>query len=257
MNKYASGGHFGDVIHSLYVIKKIYEQTKEKGELYLIQNLEDGHFTRHVKYVCDDIRDVLMKQEYISKVSHEIEIGENYLNLSAWRKSSLLLKVPWTELLTDFYSLPNPNKVEPWIKLDTKNTSVSDKVLIHQSVVEFRKSPYFPWENIIKNNNCIFITYSESEYNNFKFKDMVDVIYMKNFTDCCELLNGCKFYIGNLTSITAIAHAMGIPRLTELISRDALHYRDEYKYFDNYFHICHYNNKNEKYLEGIDKFITL
>lgn len=256
MIKYVSGGHFGDVIHSLYVIKKNYEEKNEKGELYLVQNLGEGLFTRPVELICNEIRSILTNQEYLSLVSHEYEKNLPYYNLSGWRNSNKLLKVCWTELLCDFYNFSLPEeKIRPWIKVSEKNPLFENKVVIHQSIVNFRKSDTFPWENIIKNNDCIFVGYGDLEYNNFEFKHLVDVHYMKDFSECCSILNTCKFYVGNLTSITAIAHSMGIPRLTELAGRDSEHYKDEFKYFDNFFYISEYHGNSE--LNGIQKFINL
>lgn len=256
MNKFVSGGHFGDVIHILYAIKKIYESTNVKGELCLSDTLVPKSFKRPVELICEEIKEILLKQEYISNIVSNVEKDVEYVNLSAWRHSNFLFKTCWTEMLSNVYNLPAPtDKIKPWINFDKKNQLYSDKILIHQSAVNFRKSKSFPWENIINNNKCLFITYSNIEYELFKYKNIVDVVYMKDFEECCTLLNSCKFYVGNLTSITAIAHAMGVPRLVELSNADSIHYKDEYKYFDNFYYISEYHNNS--YLDGIEKYIQI
>lgn len=80
---------------------------------------------------------------------------------------------------------------------------------------------------------------------------------MKDFEECCLILNSCKFYIGNLTSVTAIAQAMGIPRLIELntANLDHIHYIGEKCYFDNLWFLT--DNDDIKNLEGIENFLKI
>ena len=80
---------------------------------------------------------------------------------------------------------------------------------------------------------------------------------MRDFEECCLILNSCKLYIGNLTSITAIAHAMGVPRLIELYTKnsDYIHYIGEKKYFDNFWYLT--EDKEVNFLDGLVKLLNV
>lgn len=255
--KYVSGGHFGDLIHQLYVVKNIYEKTKLKGKIYLTDKRGelDGLFYKSIQEVSDEIKKVFTNQEYIESVEPYLEDIENIINISSWRYSDIIYKKCWTEMLTEIYEL-TPPKGLPWLKYEEKDSRFEGKVVIHESFVWYRKFDNFPWQEIIKNNDCIFVSFEETQYNEFKHKDSVELYLMKDFEECCKILNSCKFYVGNLTSVTAVAHALGVPKLVELVTegfRDCMHYLDEKKYSKDFYYIS--ENENIISTDGMEIFI--
>jgi FkbM family methyltransferase len=252
--RYTCSGHFGDLIHELYVIKKNYERTKLKGVLNLVVKTgdHDGSFLRPIDEVVNELCNPLKKQEYILDVNNSTDIN---IDLGLWRYSEYRYKTCWTNYLTSVYSLIKPKRNDPWLKIEKKDSSFEGKILIHQSNKWYRKIDNFPWEEILKNNKCTFISFSVEEYENFKYKDLVDLYIVKDFDECCSILNSCKFYIGNLTSITAIAQAIGTPKLLEMFMyyRDCIHYIGEKEYSDNFFYISELDDV--KNLDGLEKFI--
>lgn len=252
---FISGGKTGDLLHSLMVIKTICEQENKLGVLYItnvdIYGGDNFHFDMHKTYY--DLEPIIMSQPYIHSfhILRVDEVIDEYINLNEWRKSDLIFKTNWINLLCDTFKINPPT--EPWLVYG-KNEEYKNKILIHQSL--HRKIDNFPWEKIVKENNCTFITNISTlhEYEEFKFKNNVDLISCDTFSDLVTIINSCKFFIGNMSTPLALSHCLGKPHLCELIYPDEYHYIGEEKYIKNCYYI---NNDGKTNLNGINNFINL
>lgn len=249
------GGKTGDLLHNLMVIKTICESNNFKGVLYITNNRgyggDDFHFD--IKKTYDDLEPMIMSQDYIESF-HILIDGENignFINLNQWRWSKLFFKSNWIDLLCDNYQIDPP--IEPWIK-SNKIEGLEETILIHRSL--HRHTPNFPWEKIVNDNRCKFITNINSieEYDSFPFKDKVELLTCNTFNDFVQSINSCKFFIGNMSTPLAISHGLGKPHLCELYSVDEIHYIGDEKYVKDYFYISPSGNNN---LDGIDRYLNL
>ena len=258
---YSTTGNIGDLFHELYVVKNYYKQTGLKGNIFL-KNKEhhlDGTFVRDLYDISTELNNTLKLQEYFNGCYVYNSMIENVISLDSWRRSEFLYNKCWTEMLCNVYEIDLPiGTNSPWIEQNTINENYKNKVVIHQSTE--RKTKYFPWENIIDNNECIFISFEERQYNEFQHREKVPLVLMKNFEECISILQSCKFYVGNLTSITALSHCLQIPRLLEFeVFRDNIHVGDyihnqeELKYSDNYFYYS--DNLDVRHINGISKYL--
>lgn len=252
---FVSGGKTGDLLHNLMVVKSICETQNKRAILYITNVSSYGgdsfHFDIHKTYY--DLEPIIMSQPYIESfhiLSVDDVIGE-YINLNQWRKSELLYKTNWINLLCDKFQINPP--LEPWL-IFNKKEGLEDTILIHRSL--HRNNNNFPWEKIVNEYKCTFITNISTlhEYDEFKFKNNVDLISCETFSDLVMSINSCKFFIGNMSTPLALAHCLGKPHLGELIFPDEIHYIGEEKHIKDYYYI---NDGDVSYLDGINKFINL
>lgn len=279
---YLASGRLGDLIHTLYVVKKDYEKYGTKANIFVTGHnyyLPGDGFSNSVENAVLEISPILLKQNYINSVQtwdekdynftkrtkerflvfrDETNYGPEYINLSSWRLSPLLFKRGWTEILTDWYGIPNQDlPIHPWIEIEP-SLEFSDKILVFRNTI--RKNERFPWPEILENNQCLFVDINEKAYNDFEFKHLVDLKVFDSLEKLFQALKGCKFYVGNLTGITAFAHCMGVPRLIELDDLgdgklDFPHYFYERNLFRDLF--CISSDDKLSDLKGIEEFISI
>ena len=260
---YSTTGNVGDLFHELYVVKRYNELTNLKGNIYLKYpgHSYDGRFIRDLNDVCNEINQTFSNYEYFNKCFVNDDRVPNMISLDSWRYSENLFKLCWTEMFCKEYELELPKgEVEPWVYKINQVQDFKNKVLIHQSTE--RKTNTFPWEKILENNDCIFISFEEKQYDSFEFKNKVPLLLLEDFSECISLLSSCKFYVGNLTSVSAIAQCMKIPRLLEFVFvandgkyvGDFVHNMEESKYSDNLFY--HSDNIDVRKLTGISQYIN-
>jgi len=245
------GGRTGDLIHCLYAVKEITKKQNKKANLYITDNTSLGGdlFHHPIDKTFADLYPIIISQKYINSFNILTENLDQYINLNFWRRSPDFFKKNWINILSNLYDIPFNN--ENWISYK-KNKNFEDKILIHRSTWRF--SEKFPWENIVKKNNCVFITTDINEYNLFTYRNNVDLHYCETFSDLVECINSCKFFIGNMSTPLALSHGLGVPRLAELYIGDQVHYIGEEKILNNYFY---FTDNLENNINGIDKFINL
>lgn len=254
-NIFVCGGRLGDVIHNLLVIKHFYELTKTKGILYITNDKKLGgdKFSSSIEETYNDIKPFILHQEYIEEfyLLPEGERPKDFNNLNRWRRSPLFMKLSWIDILQDLHKIVYDYK--PWIKFD-KVDYLSDIVLIHRSVNKNRHTDNFPWKSITINNKCKFITCDKHEWDQFPFKDNVDLLLVDSFSELVKSINSCKFFIGNMSLPLAIAHSIGKPHLAELIEPDGIHYEGDKKFIDDFFYI---KKNREEHIYKIDEWIKI
>jgi len=214
-NIYLSGGRTGDLIHVLSVIYANWVNGKGKGILYISDRHGGDNFSLGVNKTCDDIKPILMHQEYIQDViMYTNQDLSTFINLNEWR-NYIHLKFNWFDMLSHVYKI-NMFNVK-WIHLNesyNKYPELKDIIVIHHSLE--RKNNDFPWEKIISNNKCIFITCNINEYNNFKYKHLIEPYIANNLVDFVSMIYSSKCFIGNMSMPCALAWAIGHPLLCAL-----------------------------------------
>lgn len=206
---YLCGGALGDTIFLLYVIKQKYEMENRKGNLYI----EPKNFTRDINQTYKDIYDFVKFQEYIDvfEIYDGIQIIDVDLNI--WRYAQA--NKNFIQILSNTYKIPY--SLNQWCSYKY-NDYFKDKIIIHRG--ERRKSDKFPWESIVTKNKCIFLTCERHLYDDFPYKNLVELYITDSLNEVITILNSCKFVISNQTAIQAITLALNKPCLIELFAAE-------------------------------------
>ena len=255
---YISGGLLGDFINGLYIIHKNFELTNKKGVLTLC-NLKNANFRFPLVHTYSDLYNIIISQEYIDDFIYDTQItsfdqidSSKYINLSTWYTSRLLYKTDWINIFTNHYNLNGINTNFPWLKHKTKDERFKDVVFIHQN--KGVENTFI--SNLIKKNNCIFLTCNINEYHNSPYKNITTSCHVcENLFELCTMINSCKFFIGSQSSPLAIAYAMGKECLGEFLGGDAVHYINMENYNKNFYWF--YNNTVSPNYNTITNYIDI
>jgi hypothetical protein len=246
---YTCKGALGDLIHLLYVIDSNYKNTGMKGKLLITP----GEFTRDITQTYNDIQNFITQQEYILEFKIQSPSDTDIdIDLNKWRNTTIFFKTDWISLLTNRYNLPIPQQVTPWLHIGNlkSNYPYEGTIVVHRSLR--RNSSKFPWEFILKQNRCLFVSCDDNEYNKFKWKELVPFRKAETFDELVYAIYKSKFYIGNQSSPLAIAYGFMKPCLAELSKTEEIYYKGLTKYNSNYYWI----SLNESYLNGINKWLN-
>jgi hypothetical protein len=232
---YLTGPKLGDFINSLMVCKRNYEISGFKAKIFL-SNI-GCNFEKGLDFTYNDLYPVLKKQDWFE--SFEIYDNQSIdINLVSFRYSNLLYRDNWLNIfLKTFLNEKNTPKDYKWIEISEKDDSLKDVLLINRSVrIPLTQKSSKKYEEIIKNNqNAKFICFDEEQYNNFKFKNNVEMLKVSCLYDFFIKINSCKLFLGNQSSPTTIASSLNKPRIIELCEGlDSIHYRLDNLYYSNF-----------------------
>lgn len=213
MDTFICKGALGDLIHLLSVIYIRWVQTGNKGVLVIY---DDGEFRKNVISTYNDIREFMLRQKYIGgfhlTTKEVVNNIKDTVDLNKWRMSPYVWKGDWNFILSMTYHIPMP--LVPWIS-HVQKPEFSTKIVIHTTST--RNYDLFPWESILtKNDECVFVSCYEEEYDRFKHKHLVDFHKANGFDDFVNIIGSCKYFVGNQTCSLAVACALNKQCLAEL-----------------------------------------
>lgn len=235
------GGRLGDFFHSLIFCNYYYKLYNKKTKLFL-ENENGWFYFGHLR-AYNDLKSIIEEQPYIE----QFDVIENCttsvdINLNNFRYTDWIFKTGWSDVIL--------KKFMPDITYRFRNTKTlhittepkySDTVVIHRKPRgEFTDEIRNMYESAIKNFNCIFLVEKHNIhlYDELPLQVKPELVVADSLYDICKIINSAKYYIGNETGYTAIAHTTNTPRLVELLQDlDAPHYTEEIKYFDNLSYI--------------------
>ena len=220
---YVSSGRLGDVIQVLGVIHARWKAGFGKGIFMISEDprLRGDTFNFGLEATYVDLGGLLAHQEYIESF-HMHRTGdmfpEKLINLSAWRYVNGG-GANWIQMLERVYNVTFPSPSGPWLK--APSLSPIDQLLFHGKVAIHRSymrhhNELFPWEAIVTLNPCVFVTCNMKEYEGFAWKDKVEVYHAKNLSEYAGAIASSRFYVGNQSSPSALAWALGKRCLIEL-----------------------------------------
>ena len=249
--KFVAGGKTGDLLHTLYAVKGICKKLDAKADLYITDNTAYGGDSFHfpIEKTYADLKDLILKQDYVNSFSILKDNLQTFVNLNNWRTSPKLFNTCWINILCEQYEIHKSKS--SWIESDNDNR-FTNKVVIHRSLSRF--SNKFDWRSVVNNNDCVFVTSDKREYDYFPHKEKVELYEWSNFDDLARVIKSSKFFVGNMSTPLSLAHGLGVPRLAELYITDQVHYIGEADYFENYFY---HSDTEPSRLYGIEKFIKL
>lgn len=250
-------GKLGDMIHSLVAVKGLCQKENKKA----IFHIYDLGWDFGIENTYRELYPILMQQEYMHEFKilpkesynlHPVQtpwqntpieifdktlLEEGYVDLGAYIRSPYIFKNCWTELYSktwDFNVVPFENK---WIRYNKINTDLTDKILFHRKVD--RQNPDFPYEEILSRlshyrDKFIFVSTFDHDYAAFPYRSVMPFMRIQTLDEWFTSINSCALIISNLTSPTAIAHAMDKLRIVEVLQNEnAYHCIGEEKYSNN------------------------
>lgn len=234
--KYILGGRMGDLIHALWVVKN----TPGIHDLYITdrRDLHSDGFLHPIEKTIEELAPIINVQNYVS--SFQVYNDEQATNLNLWRRHAY--SASWTQLLSNTFGVPTVGG--KWIEHSRTATGFFDKIVVHCSVHEARRGHH--WEIVMDKygEQCVFVG-SPEEYSAFGYP--MPHHQPGDLSEYFNIINSCKFFIGNQSAPLAIAHALDVPRLAMLNEVDKIHYVGEEKFFNNFYWIA----KDTNHFEGL------
>jgi len=231
MINFLSGGKVGDFIHTLFAAKNICEQKGKRARIFLGGG---DDWTFGVNRAYKDLYSLVMMQPYVE--SFHVYGGEKIdINLNSWRDVVATVHAEtghydscWTELLMKEYDIDPPDTYK-WLTAPKDDSVTKGKVVIHFSL---RHDTGLEIERYM-GNDAVFITSNYKEWLAFPYRDWAYLHYLDNITDMANAINSSSLFIGNQSSMFAIASALDVPRIVGLHPDAAPFYIGECKYSDN------------------------
>jgi hypothetical protein len=245
---FAGGGKVGDFINSLYVVSRLAEAP---ADLFITGCYGGDPFSRGVEASYSDLVELVAKQPYIKSFNISGTISEEFINLNAWRLGDKLYKANWTEIFDTMYGLPRQEKFTPYLHVEA-DERFKDYIVIHRSTQ--RHTNNFPWEDIIKNNNVVFVGFDKNEINTLPNASLIEYYAPKNFHEYACIIKGAKGFIGNQSSPLTLAYGVGQRIFAELHSIDSIHYFYNKPFRENFFYI---SDTGAFSIEGLDAFVKI
>lgn len=231
------GGRMGDLIHALWVVKN----TPGIHDLFITdrRDLHSDGFIYPIEKTVQELKPILIQQNYIR--SFQVYNDGSATNLNLWRRHAY--SASWTKLLSNTFGVPvNGGK---WIDYHKTAIEFLGKIVIHCSVHQARRGDH--WRIIMDKyeGQCIFVG-NQEEYDAFGFS--LPFHQPETLSEYFNIINSCKFFIGNQSAPLAIAHSLDVPRLAMLNEVDKLHYIGEEKYFKNFYWLA----RDSHHFEGLN-----
>jgi hypothetical protein len=241
MSKFLLGGRLGDLIHVLWVAKN----TPGKHDFFITdrRDLHSDGFQYPLQQTVDELLPVLAPQSWFNSLTiydNQIEFGETLGNLSMWRR--YVYSNSWTPLLASTFGPAATGG--PWIELP-KISGWEEMIVFHCSVHAARRGHWNVAIDKYNDHRAVFVG-TEEEYRLFGYQ--MEFYQPKNLREHFDIINSCKYFIGNQSAPLAMAHSLDVPRLAILNKVDEIAYRGEEKYFKNFSWI----SDSDFFFEGIN-----
>jgi len=228
----------GDLFHSMILPKFLYDSGKGKADIYLCEYYDK--FNAGLEHTFNQLQEIIDLQDYVSSFQIFNEPGKIDIDLGSFRMSPMLANGPFWQLFLHTWIRPLPDlpRNYKWITVP-KLSGYEDVLYINRSHV-WNGGPMTEktLEKYRQAMSCfsrkIFVTNETSQYDEFPLKDECELFVPKNLMEMCQVMTSCNSFLGNQSGPLAIASAMNVPRIGELMGyRAHLHYINDNIWYDN------------------------
>ena len=235
------GGKLGDFIHCMYVPFYLYKTTGMRSNIFICDSgnsyFNNANFEFGLQNTFRELIPIVMQQEYVK--SFNIWSGEkNDINTIKFRDSEFLYKTCWTEILTNtFFGVSQKPLHGAWMRYDKSETQKKSTLLISRKVKNPMTSKLVDaYEKEIKKyENAIYLGTPEN-YDQFPLKHLCQNQNPQTLSDWFFSMNSAEAFLANQSGPGAMACALNVPRVIELLPKathlDDIHYIGEAKYSD-------------------------
>jgi len=218
---FSHSGNAGDIIYALPTVKKIFDFTAAKINIYLKidQKLQIPSYFKHPlgNVMLNDsmskmLIPLLASQEYINHCG--ILSNETIdINLDDFRKSGISLSQGDIARWCSYLLGVTPELHKPWLKVPAE-TTYQNSIVIARS--ERYRNPLIDYSFLNKYDDLVFIGV-RSEYDDIK-KSIPKIKWktVDSFLHLAQLIAGCKFFIGNQSFPYSVAEGLKVPRILEI-----------------------------------------
>jgi len=207
---FVSGGHLGDFIHQLSVVKEAYRVTGRKAVLYIFDRGGQRPFERGVYATYHDLCPLLGKEEYIE--AFWMYGGQPYdHDLSDWIAPDIYER-SWRNILSKYGYGWNTS---PWVHVDPM-PGYEEVTFISTSV---RWNDRIDYADLVSQcTNPMFLAVVTDTYNDFFRRTGIElpVVLCPDLLTLARTLQGCRLFIGTLSMPLALADALGKNRIALL-----------------------------------------
>ena len=225
------GARMGDFIHCMYVPYHLWKTRGIKSNIF-ISEVGDV-FDHGFKQTFEELTPIIMQQEYVE--SFQAWNGQHieyYTPL--FRNNKYLFKKCWKEMLLSIFFNDEKPLEGGWMTFNEPNKFEKTLVINRRN-----KNEYFPvvknsYElEIAKFSKAIFAG-GANQFKEFGSNHLCEHYSPQSLTDWFSIISKGSFFLGNQSGPAAIACALDIPRLVELLPTvDAIHYFNEALYSKN------------------------
>jgi hypothetical protein len=245
-NNFLMGGKLGDFLHAMFAVKHTCQSKDIKADVYMY----DVGWEFGIRNSWAELKPILESQSYIDNlyvldkceykdkvltVYDEKLLEEGYTDLGQYINSPDLYKACWSEIYSRMFDFSIHDEYK-WLTYDKINPDLEGKVLI-QRKDNVMINPLFPYEFILDeygNENVLFISSNENDYDKFPYKDRIDFYKVTTLDEWLTAINSASLVVANLSAPAVMAHAMDKPRIIELsLTPDARHCIGEEQYSKN------------------------
>jgi hypothetical protein len=217
-------GNAGDIIYALPSLKRIFELTGTRINLYLKLNqpLELHPGTTHPlgavmlnQKMADMLFPLIRAQEYI----HSCEVSSNeqiHIDLDNFRRLAIPLDKGNIARWCSYVTGVTPELYQSWLSVEPDNAYAETIVLARS---ERYHNSFVDHSFLSQYNNLVFVGVA-SEYDNIKkYVPNIKWVQVKDFMELARIIAGCKLFIGNQSFPYSIAEGLKVPRIMETCYR--------------------------------------
>lgn len=220
--KFKHSGASGDIIYSLYSIKKACQINDCKAVLFIRLNAPNVGTNPNFKHAYGNVmlneyaykmlRPLLLEFDFISDVlpytNQKIDYDLDKFRSIGFNLGAYDIK-RWYSLA--YPELNNIDYSEPLLSLDQKK---GDYILINRT--ERYQNPNIDYSQLNKLNTEILFSGSEYEYTQFSKIVQCRYLRISNFLELAKYINNSKIFIGNQSMNFAIAEVLKCKRALEI-----------------------------------------
>lgn len=233
VNNVLVSGKLGDLIHSLWVCHHLFHRKGIKSNIFMTDDVEKFEYGLIPTY--NELYDIVTKQEYCYQFN--LYNGEHIdYDTTKFRKSPYLYRACWTEILCQCFFDGDSPKLGAWIDMDA---TPDERIIISRRFKNEMTPSVMKYYDSLTSRAESEIAFlgSLNDYNLFPFKDRMGHIIPESIDDWFTVISRCKMFVGNQSAPLAMASALNVVRIAELLPPqypDGMHYKNESKYYENF-----------------------
>ncbi len=212
---FVHSGHIGDIIYSLACVQDILQRQKVKKCNYYVKTnllaIHPIHKDASGSFL-NSLLPLLSSQSYIS-------CAEAYANqeidfqLDDFRNTGFNLGVGHIGRWYNYCFLCNPDLSKPFLEAEPSDR-FKGKIICNRT--QRYRNGGISYHFLKGRNDVVFFGLPE-EYRDFAGQaGPVEYVQFSSFLDIAKTIAGCRFFIGNQSSLFAVAESLKVPRILEV-----------------------------------------
>jgi hypothetical protein len=218
--------------------KFLYDNGQGKADLFLCEFYDK--FNLGLDHTYNQLIEIMEAQEFVS--TFQLYSGSEHIDidLGSFRYSPMLANGPFWQIFLHTWIRPLPDLPRNYKCISVpKINGFEDVLFINRSHLwnggPMTDKTIEKYKNVMNSfSRKIFVTPEIDQYNNFPLKSECELLVPKSLMEMCQIMSSCHSFLGNQSGPLAIATALNVPRIGELMEyRAHLHYLNDKIWYDN------------------------